>query len=117
MSAPAGVRTFYRHLVTDWVDQALCRGQDTESQWLAGNLPKGAVERRRAAAKLCRGCPVQLDCAIEAWNTNSSHYVFAGLAAGSMGDDSHSRFRSALHNKIKSLLRKAGRDREELMLP
>jgi hypothetical protein len=98
-------RRIYRHHLTDWREHAKCDGQDTE-RWAVSNLPRNDRARQRAAAELCRGCPVELDCAIEAWNTDASDYVYAGLA-GSTGGGTRPRrnFRTALSHKIGKLLR------------
>jgi hypothetical protein len=77
-----------RHGSGGWQDYAACRGQDPDL-WFPGQ--GGSV---RAAKRVCRVCPVQINCLAEAMKRGELYGVWGGAS-----EDERRQFRSALRNE------------------
>ncbi|MDQ3456866.1 MAG: WhiB family transcriptional regulator [Actinomycetota bacterium] len=55
-----------------WVLQAACRSLDPEEMFVPGKAQKDVK-------RICRHCPVQLDCAVDALDNHIEHGVWGGL--------------------------------------
>ncbi|WP_317846071.1 WhiB family transcriptional regulator [Nocardiopsis quinghaiensis] len=71
-----------------WQERAACRGQDPDL-WFPGQ--GGSV---RAAKRVCRVCPVQINCLAEAMKRDELYGVWGGAS-----EDERRQFRTALRNK------------------
>lgn len=58
-------------MTADWHDAALCVGDFTDDLFVTGHAQ---VE----AAKLCRGCPVQRECLVEALDNRIEFGIWGG---------------------------------------
>ncbi len=85
---PGVVRGDDRHGSGGWQAYAACRGQDPDL-WFPGQ--GGSV---RAAKRVCRMCPVQINCLAEAMKRGELYGVWGGAA-----EDERRQFRSALWNE------------------
>lgn len=58
-----------------WWERANCKGHDTDMWFPSDDGPNGYAYARR----VCRRCPVQLECLTDALDRNSTHGMFGGL--------------------------------------
>lgn len=85
MSGPFGVRGYYgpgAEVGDDWLTRAVCRDRDPELFYPVGNTGP-AAEQTREAIKICRSCPVTLDCLVSAlrFPAPDQHGIQGGLDA------------------------------------
>jgi WhiB family redox-sensing transcriptional regulator len=77
---------------TDWRDQALCRGRETEVFFPEGDQPT------IIAKSICRRCPVRRDCLAHALERSERYGIWGGLTE---------RERQLLRARIARVLRAA----------
>jgi WhiB family redox-sensing transcriptional regulator len=64
----------------DWMDNAACKDEDPEKFFPSGTGVKG--QRQAAAAeRICRGCPVRVECQAQKRSTGSTSGVWGGRGA------------------------------------
>lgn len=62
------------HTITDWRNQAACRGSDPEAWFAFADTDDHALAR-----EICEGCPVRLDCGTFAHRTKQAAGIWAGF--------------------------------------
>ena len=70
--------------MTDWMDEALCRGQDP-APWFIDDLPSNARERHELegiAKAICQRCPVRGSCLADALSTSTRNFDGTGIWGG-----------------------------------
>lgn len=58
--------------VSDWLDQAACRGTEPDELFVAGAAQNRAKER-------CFGCPVRTECLADALDNRTEFGVWGGM--------------------------------------
>lgn len=65
----------------DWRQKAACRDHDPDI-WFPN---PGDLRTRETAIRICRGCPVRLNCAIYADQTRTPYGIWGGLRRNQFG--------------------------------